>query len=264
MSESYRTVRRIVAILHMVAVSSGPLRLTDIATALDIPFSSAHLLLQELTKEGMIRRAGDREYEPGLEFVALGVQITKRLKVLEVARPIMHDLMVQTTQDVFLAIPSGVGMMYIERINGPESFRLEIPLGVPRALHSTAIGQLYLAQQDPARADELIEKMDLYPATPHTVVDRSALRERIAETRLAGMAITDQESVDGIMGLAAPIFDFSDQLVGALSLSVFVTLGRVRRDEFSDNLKVACADVSRRMGWKVPAAAGPGPGNGAG
>lgn len=256
MPDQYRTVRRLVEVLRLVTESAAPVRLVDVATTLGIPMSSAHVLLQELTKQRMIRRLPGAEYEPGAELVALGVQLTKRLKVLDAARPVMSELMEATTQDVFLAVPTDAGMMYVERVNGPDSLRLDIPMGVPRPMHSTAIGHLYLAQQDPVTAGRLIDALELAPATPHTITSHRALRARIAQTRKAACAVTDQESVDGIMAFAAPIFDYSGRLVGALSLSVFRTVGMSRRQYLSDELGAACRAVSERLGWQQPEAGG--------
>lgn len=236
--------------LDLFSSHGAPLRLAEIAESLQIPPSSAHLLLQELVAEGIVSRVDGHRYEPDAEFFALGVKIAGRLKVRSVAYSAMVALMENTHQDVFLAVPATVGMMYVERVNGPDSRRLDIPMGVPRALHSTAIGQLYLAQLAPERADALIDEIDLVPSAVNTITNRDQLRKRVAETRDRGIACTDEESVDGIVAIAAPILGPSGTLEGALSMSVFATIAKSHAEEFTQRLEEACVDLSHRMGWR--------------
>lgn len=250
MSEGYRTVRRIAAVLNLLTRSSEPLRLSEIAKTLDIPLSSAHLLLGELMKEGLVRQVDDRQYVPGAELISLGAMVISRLDVLNAARTVMNQLANETRQDVYLAVPSQSGMVYVERVLGPLSLRLEIPLGIPRPLHSTSVGQLFLSQIDRKRSEELMSELTMTTFTPFTIVDRDQLRKRIEETRERGYSLTDQENVEGIVAFSAPIFDFRNQMVGALSLSVFRTHAREFQDELIQGLLAGCFEVSVHLGHK--------------
>lgn len=247
MVDNYRTVKRVVAVLNLIASSPRPLRLTEIATTADIPLSSAHLLLQELVKCGVVQRVHEREYDLGHELLGLSVRVLRRINLLDLARPVMRRLVERTGQDVFLAIPSGDSMMYVERINGPHSLRLEIPMGVARAVHSTAIGQLYLAHLTPRRAEAIIESADLFRFTSHTITEPQRILKRLGQVRSRGVAITDQESVDGIVGIAAPIYGEGREMVGALSLSVFRTVGLSKKEEFAEELRTSCAMLSAHL-----------------
>src|SRR4029450_6058363 len=54
--------------------------------------------------------------------------------------------------------------------------------------------------------------------TGRTVTDPEALRQRLAATRARGYAVEDQEATLGDGGLAAPVFDWSGRVVGALGI----------------------------------------------
>jgi len=254
MSEGYRTVRRIIAVFNLLSKSSEPLTLTEIAETLGIPLSSAHLLLRELMKEGLVRQVEDRQYVAGVALISLGAMVISRLDVLSVARPVMRDLARRTGQDVYLAIPGQDCMIYVERVLGSMSLRIDIPLGVSRPLHSTSVGQLFLSQIDRKRSEELLSELTMTAVTPFTIVDRDQLRKRIDETRERGYSQTDQENVEGIVALSAPIVDISNQMVGALSLSVFRTHANKFHDELVRNLVAGCAEVSLHLGHTHDAA----------
>src|SRR5205823_12258856 len=54
--------------------------------------------------------------------------------------------------------------------------------------------------------------------TGRTVTDPEALRQALIATRERGYAVEDQEAIVGDAGLAAPVFDWSGRVVGALGI----------------------------------------------
>ena len=56
--------------------------------------------------------------------------------------------------------------------------------------------------------------------TADTIVDGKSLEAALAQSGKAGFAISQGERLVGAVGIAAPIFDTQDQVVGSLQLTI--------------------------------------------
>ena len=141
----HRPVRRAVGLLEAMVVQQEPQRLVDLARTVEAPASSTHLLLRELVKTGFVRVTPDRRYAPGPGLVSLSLRLVDGMHIIDVARPVMRRLLDKVDEDVYIALPQDRSIVYAYRMMASHSLRLEIGLGVPRVLHATAVGQLFLA-----------------------------------------------------------------------------------------------------------------------
>jgi IclR family KDG regulon transcriptional repressor len=252
--DQYRTVARVVAALALLAETTEPIRLTDFARRVNMPISSAHVLLQALSGLGYAAIGpGERGYVRGPELVRLGVRIVSEFKIAEVARPWLAQLAARTGEDVYLALPGASGIAYTDRVEGSHSLRLNVRLGIDRPLHATSVGKLYLAFLDESRPQSLLSQLRLERFTEHTITNLDSLRAQLAEIRRAGYSLSDQEHLDGIVAVAAPVLGADGLLVGALSLSIPQGRFWPRKDELLRDLQKAAANVAVAVGGRIDA-----------
>ena len=91
--------------------------------------------------------------------------------------------------------------------------------------------------------------------TPHTIVDRGELEEQLAVTLETGYARTYQELEVGLDAIAAPVHSADGGVVAAIDVSG--PAPRMRegdRPELVGLTREAAADLSRRLGYRSPAA----------
>jgi len=81
------------------------------------------------------------------------------------------------------------------------------------------MGRVLLSALDDDRLDALLDASDIVARTPHTIVDRGALKEAIAAVRRQGWAIVDQELEEGLISMSAPIRDRQGRIIAALNIS---------------------------------------------
>lgn len=244
-----RAVGRVVAILNELSQGGGPLRLTAISRRLQIPLSSTRLLLKELCREEVVSETVEGQYEVGPGLVLLSARIMDGVDLVAVVRRHMEALAARIDQDVYLALARQDGIAYVQRVHQSRGIRVHIPLGVVRSLHASAVGQLYLAWQLPERQRALLEACDFAPRTARTITSRSRLETKLAEIKDAGFCRTDEECVDGIIGLCAPLLNSTGQLDGALGLSVFKAAYAASGVDLVMELLRSCRAASRDMGW---------------
>jgi len=249
-SDSLRTVGRAAALLELLADTSQPLRLTDVARTLHMPFSSTHVLLQTLVQLRFAEvSAGDRQYTPGPRLARLGVRVVSRLDLLEVARPRIASLASQIDEDVYVALYHDTTFSHIERVESGHSLRLNITLGVPRPLHSTAVGKLFLASLARAELDTLLSEMELTRFTPYTITQRDVLMTQLERVRQQGFASSDQESIEGVTSTAAPVYNSSGRLMGAVSTPIPRSRYLGREEMIAAAVVATAAAVSAALGW---------------
>lgn len=102
---------------------------------------------------------------------------------------------------------------------------------------------------NPELEQRVLQAARLERFTPHTLVDRDRLREEFAAIRTRSYSVSDGESVEGILGLATPIFDAA----GVVSAAVHVSAprGRLSPDRLPfvvSAMSSAAALISRQLG----------------
>jgi DNA-binding IclR family transcriptional regulator len=84
---------------------------------------------------------------------------------------------------------------------------------------------------------------------PQTITDPVVLAAELAEIRTKGFAKSMSERTPGIRSVAAPVFDFSGQVVGCLSISgPELRLPAERLEEFGELIVPAAWSVSELLG----------------
>ena len=92
-------------------------------------------------------------------------------------------------------------------------------IGTRNPVYNTSMGKAILAFLPQERREALLPKLTLRAHTPHTVTDLPTLVERLALVRRQGFAIDDREVEESIRCVGAPVFDYTNEVIGAISVS---------------------------------------------
>lgn len=223
---------------------------TDLARRLGIAKSTAHRLLATLTDEGLL------EQDPVTGRYRLGLVVfdmaaaAQSVDLHEAVLTPMTELRNRTGETVQVAVLDGREVVYVERLDSPNTLRLFIEVGRRNSAHSTGCGKALLAFLPPDQLERVLRNWKLVEKTPHTITDLADLRADLAEARRRGYAVNRRESEVGIISVAAPIRDVSGRTVAAISVA-----GPAERLE-PHELKLAQATIecaaltSRRLGYR--------------
>lgn len=239
---------RVLALLSAFDESRPRLTLTELARAADLPVSTAHRLLAELTAWDAVARDDDGTYCVGRRLWQLGTLAPVQRELREVALPAMQDLYEATHENVHLAVRDGTTALYVERIHGSSSVALVSRAGVPLPLHATGVGKVLLAWADRATVDQCLA--DLRPVTPYTIVERGRMVRELAAVRRNGYARTVEEMTLGTCSVAVPVHASDGGQDGDVVASLGLVTSTVRRDltRYVSALQVAAATITRRRG----------------
>lgn len=205
-------------VLNLLVQHKDGLRLTEIKDALNLPVSSVHNMLQTMVSAEVATVNEDLRYSVGPRAVALALRTIQSLDIRTIARRHLLDLVKAIGDDVYLALHVGKRVIYADRCLGTQRISLDIRLGEPLFLHSTAIGKLFAAFDAKLGAHALSRKLP--KMTPATITDPQELEREFQRIRTLGYAKSAEESVEGVVGYGIPILNASGSLAAAIHVSV--------------------------------------------
>jgi IclR family KDG regulon transcriptional repressor len=249
---SFRTISRLLTTLELTAAHPNGLTLSEFINKLDVPKSSMYYLLQELQKSGyIVYNKRKKNYIAGSNMIRLGAVIIHENTLQPLARPSLEQLSEETGEDVYLGIRANDHLLYIDKVEGKESVRLNVPVGFKRNLYNTSIGKLLLAYFDEDEMKDYLSKHALEKTGKNTITDKSRLVNELKKIRENGFSITNEESMDGIFSMAAPIKNADGKIVAGIGVSVPVIRGVSRTDFLKERVSHASNQISKRLGFNV-------------
>ena len=222
----------------------GPVTVTEARRSLDVPLSCTHDLVRAL----MAIDAGSPVawgYTVGPRIVRLSCDITDSNWVPRHAQPHLKDLTQRTGLHVYLAARTGERVLYVARCPGHRQI-IDIPRGRRLPLHSTAVGKLYSAFDRDVHQQMLAG--DRPALTPFTHTTPGAIEADLTVIRGRGVSISRGESVVGVLGVAAPVWDARGRLAAAVQVSALqASLSPAQLEDVSVLLVATASRVQREL-----------------
>ncbi len=198
-----QSIERAFAILR--ALSLGPSGVTALAKHVALPKSTVARLLGALEAEGAVSQpevGGVYKLGPLLDDLSPADRNGPHL--MRMARPFLNELVFVTNERAGLSIRDGRDALFLDHVSAVNEVEVRDWTGLRMPLHTIASGIVLLAHADMAELDGYLTG-PLEQVTEHTVVDATAITERVATARGTGFVWTANESVDGISSVAAPV-----------------------------------------------------------
>lgn len=213
------SVERALAILECLDNSKRGLNISEISRKLNIPKSSAHVIIVTLERLGYVQKRDESlNYMLGLKAYGLGLGMLKSLSISEAALPHMRALSNQLHLPSHLAVPDGDQGVYIQKVDTPGLIKIDTYVGRRMDLHCTGVGKVILSFGPPDLQERFLNKPVYIRYTRNTVTSPRAMRREIAKIRKAGYAVDDEEEELGVRCVAVPVFQ-AGRFVAALSVT---------------------------------------------
>jgi IclR family KDG regulon transcriptional repressor len=215
-----QSIGRAFAILEEIARSRDGISLAELSKRVGLHNSTTFHLVKTMVTLGYVRQLKDsKRYRVGRPLFALAASSLDDVEMVSMATPILEDLSRETGESGHFAVRMGDSIVVIARTSGSGAFQLTDRVGVIRPAHATALGKIVLAALRPEQLDRYLERAELKPHTPKSIVEVGALRQEIEEVRRSGIAYDDGEFDTELRCVAVPVRDFTGQVVGAIGIS---------------------------------------------
>jgi DNA-binding IclR family transcriptional regulator len=212
------TVDLSLRLLEFLARSSEPWGLSDLARQFEASKATIYRHLQTLVHHGFVRQEPTTmRYTAGIKLFILGERLRERFEVLAVARSELTRLRDETGHAVTLSALVDDQVVVLDLIEGHSIVNFATQPGTVLDLHASAHGKVALAF-GPEELRKRCFSRPLKAWTPQTLCTRAALERAIEQIRSRGWATAPNQVLQGINGLAAPVFNHAGGYVGAVAI----------------------------------------------
>jgi DNA-binding IclR family transcriptional regulator len=109
---------------------------------------------------------------------------------------------------------------YIDKVESGQGLRMYSRVGLPAAIHATAVGKVLLGGLDEAERARVVAGVDLHRYTPRTHTTPDSLLSDVARSAERGWAEDHEEHETFMNCIGAPVFGPDGGVAAAVSVSV--------------------------------------------
>lgn len=258
-TEGYNTshvqsVARAITLLDLLARENREMPLTEIAKAVNWPKSTVHGLIATLRDHSYVDQSPVTGcYRLGVRLFELGNIVARSWDIRTISLPAMQNLNNLLGEMVQLATEDKGEVLYLERLDSTHMMRIVSEIGARLPMHCTGLGKVLLAYKRPAEIKWILSKHGMPPMTARTITDREVLERELIKIRRQGYAVDDREVMDSLRCIAAPIYDRSENVKYAVSVSGLAnSLQGERLEKVIGELIRTADSISYAMGYRKP------------
>lgn len=201
--------------------NKNELSLKEISERTVIPKPTASRILDTLQTLGYIEQDSvTHRFRLGGKFLSLVKSSHTMNDLVVTAEPFMEKLHKMFAETVNLARLHGPQVVYVVILESRHAFRISDNIGDPASIHSTAIGKALAAFLPEDKLQELLMNCQFTRFTRKTILDEQCLRKHLALVKQNGYAMDNEEGHEGVICVAAPIFNKDNLPFAAISVSM--------------------------------------------
>lgn len=244
-----QTVDRALQLLENLAEHPTGMQPKEIEEVLELNKVTVHRLLATLENRGFIERMGNA-YVIGLKLVELSSMKLSNVELKTEASPYLRELVTRLGLPVQMAILEGTEAVFIDKIESRNSFRMYSQIGKRIPLYASGVGKVLLLQASDEEIRKKLEGVEFTAFTPKTLTSLEEVLKAIRVARKKGYAIDDEEHEEGIFCVAAPIYDYRDKIIAAISVGgIEEQFVKETNSQQIELIKETAKKISRRLGY---------------
>lgn len=235
-------------LLDTLAGHGAPVNLKQLALQTKLHPSTAHRILGVMVDYRLVDRVEPGTYRLGIRLLELGNLVKLRISVRQEALPYMQGLHRQLGETVNLSVRHDDEVVYVERTAASSSMmRVVHIIGARAPLHITAVGKIFLSNDDPDKSTQYMQRTGLPKYTENTLSDPESLTRELEKIRRQGYALDNEEAEKGVSCIGAGIYNDEGRLVAGLSVSV--PSDRLNK-AWAAQVKQTAERISRAIGYQ--------------
>ncbi len=238
-------------VLDVLAAHGVPMSATEVANAVGLPRPTVFRLLATLQQRNWIFKE-KQTYRLGFKCFQLGAKAGAGIEIRTHALPYLVELRDKSGVNAQIAKLEDWQVVYLERVLARE-LGVETPsrAGAILPAHCTALGKVLLAHRNLEDVARWARVSGLPRYTDHTITEIPQLISELLTIRERGYATELGEREEHMVCLAAPVRDFSGEVIASLSISGPRERMQASLDtgDFVPLITHAANDISTELGW---------------
>ena len=245
-----QSIDRAVAILDCFSEEKKELKLSEISERLGLNKSTVHGIISTLKYHGFISQDEEtQKYKLGIRFVEFGDLVINSMNIRNAAVPVIDAVCERIEETVHIAMLDGLDVVWIEKRECTKSIKTSTKIGARLPAYTTADGKIIICYQNKDKIKNYLPKR-IPQYTKNTITNKGEFIKKLEEMKKNGYAIDNEEYVEGLKCVAAPIFDHDGKVRFSLSTTgPAFRMNEERIKELIVIIKEAANEISHRIGY---------------
>ena len=218
-------------LLQKFGATTGPMTLSDLARAAELPRATARRILFTLERGGFVASDG-KLFTLTLHVLTLAASYLRSNQVVAVLQPVLDRIAMDAQEISSLAVLDGDEVVFIARGSPARMFSAGLDIGYRLPSFCTSVGRAMLGQLDNAELLRRLKAMRRESLTPQTVTDPKALLAAIIADRDNGYSLVDREAEPHFRSISVPVRRYDGAIIAAINMGAHVD--RVSTSEMTE------------------------------
>lgn len=209
-----------IAVLEYLSCKSSGETLQNIKGALDISQTTAYRILNTLTRlDYLVYNDETKRYKLSRKLLTLGFRSLNEHNLMETVLPWLRKLRDEVKETACFGVLGEQKGIFIEQAQGHHTFRFVLSPGKPFELHCSAPGKAIMAYLPDTVRDTYLAHMEFPRYNSRTITDSVRYLEELEKVRRCGYATDNEEELNGVVCVGAPVFNYTGYPCGAIWIS---------------------------------------------
>jgi IclR family transcriptional regulator, pca regulon regulatory protein len=258
------SLERGLAILGCFTAGRPVLGIAEIAAEVGMTRSTTDRYVRTLLALGYLERyvqqGSTRKYRLGLAVTDLGMSALSATGLRDHAHSYLVELRSHTSCTVSLGVLDGGEVLFVDRVRGlpvrgrsrgQQEIDLNLDVGSRVPAHASSIGKLLLANL-PGPEQDLMLQMPLSRLAARTITSGHTLRAELDRIAVEAFAVEEEELMNGVRSIAAPVCNGTRQVVAAVAVEAPISIvsRAVMVNALGQHLLATADHISSRLGYR--------------
>ncbi|MGC4028330.1 MAG: IclR family transcriptional regulator [Steroidobacteraceae bacterium] len=214
------SLEKMLSVLELIEERGQVSGMDEILDVLSLTRSTLYRYVRSLTDFGLIAATPGGGYALGPRIIELDYKIRTRDSLIQSAHPLMTQLVQAVPGIALLCRCYRDKVLCVHQVRGAVGFASTYERGRVRPLLRGAASRVILANMPLARITKLYGAMPEGFAEAGLGQSLKTVRATLRAIQKRGWESSEGQITPGVTGIAAPIFDEGDRVIGSLSLTV--------------------------------------------
>jgi IclR family transcriptional regulator, KDG regulon repressor len=247
-----RSLERALQILCIFNTGRQALTLGQVADIAKLPKATVMRLCLTLIDYDFLRYDEQtKQYSLGLKLFELGSVVYSTFSLQRIVGPYLTRLQLKLAKTAFLGVLQADELVYIDKRDDPRNpIRFASHIGIRRPPYFGMLGQLLMAYLPESEVNRLLKKTPLVALTKRSIIDEAEFKNRLKEIRKNQFFIDEEEAIDGIAGISAPVRDFTGNVIGAIGVGYISSSEDGKgKDLIIKEVRTVAREISQELGY---------------
>lgn len=217
--ETGRTIRSVqiaFTIIETLQEKNGA-GVTELANELGHSKSTVHSHLGTLEDLEIVVQE-DNQYRLSLQILGMAQHVREQVGNYDVIEKEVETLAEDTGEIAQFGIEEHNRVSYLCKATGDNGVETASSVGTQQPIYATSLGKTICAYLPEERIEEIVSNTEFVAQTPNTITTPEAFYEELEAIRDRGYSIDDEENINGLRCVAAPVRK-GEKVLGAISVS---------------------------------------------